>query len=183
MNKTGVTLIEILVVTVIIVILVGILSFSLIQARSVFQSGDILVSLQSDARLGINHMLTDLRRTAYTQMTILQNTPSAGIDSITYHLPLDGDSDGLPDIVADALVWDTTDITISLDTATSSLIKTVNSNETVLANNVKDINFFDHNLDATLYLDELKVIMELEKTSSEGRTHNFISTSIINMRN
>ncbi|MEW6008655.1 MAG: hypothetical protein AB1629_03370 [Candidatus Omnitrophota bacterium] len=179
----GFTLIEILLVGAITIVLLGILAATLLQLRSTFQSGDILICLQSDARQAIASLSSDLKKTAFSQMLITQNSPSAGTDMIVFRLPADSDGDGLPDLVADVLQWDPTDITISLELANSQLIKTYGSTISVLANNVKRINFLDHALEPSLNIDELKVVLELEKTNKEGRVYNYTSTAIIDMRN
>lgn len=179
----GFTLIEILLVSAITIVLVGILAATLFQLRSAFQTGDILISLQADARQAISSLAVDLKRTAFNQMMITQNSPSAGTDIIVFRLPSDNNGDGLPDLISDVLQWDPTDITISLDSANSQLIKTFGSATNVLANNVKRINFLDHSLMPTLNIDELKVVLELQKANKEGRVYNYTSTAIIDMRN
>lgn len=179
----GFTLIEILLVSAITIVLVGILAATLFQLRSAFQTGDILISLQADARQAISSLAVDLKRTAFNQMMITQNSPSAGTDIIVFRLPSDNNGDGLPDLISDVLQWDPTDITISLDPANSQLIKTFGSATNVLANNVKRINFLDHSLMPTLNIDELKVVLELQKANKEGRVYNYTSTAIIDMRN
>lgn len=181
----GLTLVEIMIVSVIVVIMVGILTFAMIQIHSVFQSADVQVSLQADGRIAINNIIDDLRRTSNSRKTITVNSPVAGTDTIVFHLPADADSDGLPDLTSDTLQWDNTDITITLNTATSQIRKTIsgNSNFAVMANNVKSIRFYDHALDSTLGLNELRVVLELQKANPQGRVFNYTSTSIINMRN
>ncbi len=180
---TGFTLVEILLVGAITVVLVGILTATLLQLRSVFQSGDILISLQADGRQAIGSLTSDLRRTAFNQMMITQNSPSPGTDIIVFRIPADSDGDDLPDLISDVLQWDPTDITISLDTTNSRLIKTFGSATSVLANNVKRINFLDHALAPALNIDELKIVLELQKANKEGRVYNYTSTAIIDMRN
>lgn len=184
-SLSGLTLVEILVVCAIVAVMVGILTFAIIQIHSVFQSADVQAGLQSDGRVAINNIIADLRRTSYTQKSILADTPVVGTDAIVFHLPLDADSDGLADIVGDVLQWDPTDVTISLDTATSQLKKTISGNSyfAVLANNVKSISFYDHALDSNLGLSELRVVLELQKANKEGRVFNYTSASIIDMRN
>jgi prepilin-type N-terminal cleavage/methylation domain-containing protein len=177
------TLIEILIVAAILAVLVGILSVALLQARSVFLVADVLASLQADSRLAMNNVVAELRSTARTQIAIIQNSPAAGTDTIVYHLPADVNADEIPDIASDILQWDAAAVTIAINPANRQLLKTVGGNTTILANNIKRINFLSHALDASLALDELKITIESEKTSREGRTYNFVSTSVINMRN
>lgn len=185
LSVRGLTLVEIMIVCAIVVVMVGILTFAIIQIRSVFESADVEASLQADGRIAVNNIISDLRRTALAQKSIVADTPVVGTDAIVFHLPLDADSDGLADIVGDVLQWDPTDITIRLDSATSQLKKTISGNSyfAVLANNVKSIRFYDHNLDSNLSLSELRVVLELQKANKEGRVFNYTSTSIMDMRN
>jgi hypothetical protein len=174
-----------MIVCAIVVVMVGILTFAIIQIRSVFESADVEASLQADGRIAVNNIIADLRRTSGSQKNIVADTPVVGTDAIVFHLPLDADADGLADIVGDVLQWDPTDITIRLDTATSQLRKTISGNSyfAVLANNVKSIRCYDHALDSNLSLSELRVVLDLQKANKEGRVFNYTSTSIINMRN
>lgn len=172
-----------MIVTVILVVMVGILSVAIIQVRSVFESSDLQANLQAYSRTAISNLAADLRRTNNSQISITQNSPGPGTDSITIHLPADSDANGMPDLVSDVLQWDSTDIIFSVDTGSHQLIKTINSASSVLANNVKSIRFFDHAIDNNLNLNELRAVLELEKANKEGRVYNLISTSLINMRN
>lgn len=186
MKKTGFTLVEVLVASIILVMLIGILAATVMGTRSIFEASDISVILQADARAAINKMDLDLRRTNKDQISIVQNDPISGCDAIVYHLPSDSDQDGIPDLDSGGnLIWDTNAITIRLDSGgTQRLQKEVQGgNIEILGSNVKKINFIDRNIDASLYFDEIKIILELEKTTSKGRTFSFDSTTIINMRN
>lgn len=182
-NIAGFSLLEVLIVAAIGAILVGILAASLIQFRSIFQTGDVSVGLQQEMRLAMQYMTSELRRTSLAQMAITQNSPDVGTDSILYHLPIDSDADGLPDLVSDVLQWDSVDITISVDSATSSLIKSMGGSNAILGHNVTSVRFINHALDAALNLNELKIILTLQKTGKDGRLFTLASAAIIDMRN
>jgi Tfp pilus assembly protein PilV len=179
----GFTLLEVFIVSAIAITLVSILAASLVQFRSIFQTGDVSVALQQESRLATYNIAANLRQTADSQKTITANSPVSGTDSILYHVPLDADLDGLPDISPDVLQWDPTDITIALDPTTAQIIKNTNSVSTILGRNVKRVNFFDHARDASLNLGELKIVLELEKSGQDGRLYSYLSTSILDMRN
>jgi len=178
------TLMEVLVVTIIMGVFITILSTALVQTRSVFETTDILVKLQENTRLAIVKLSNDLIRTSSTQISITQNSPSLGTDRIVYFLPQDADSNGIPDYTINGTQWDISSITVSLDSSgTGRLLKNQGADTTILAQNVKSVRFIDHNIDSSLYLDELHMVLEMENTSYEGRVYNLTSTSVVNMRN
>ena len=184
MRRRGFTLMELLVVAIILTVFIAVLSVAVLQARSVFETTDILVKLQENVRLAVRKMSADLRRTAPGQISITQNIPVAGTDRIVYFLPMDAGGDGNPDYTINGTTWSASATTISLDAGgTGRLLKTVGGDTLILAQNVKSVRFIDSSINSSLYLDEVQIVMELEDTSFEGRVHNIVSTSVINMRN
>ena len=181
---TGFTLIEALVVSVILLILIGLLTASGMGVYSIFETSDISVMLQADARSAMNRVILDLVKTSTGQISITQNAPFAGSDTITYYLPADSDEDGIPDLDNQGnIIWGDA-VMFRLDPAgTNMLLRETGGNMETLASNVKKINFVDHNINSSLYLDELNIFLELEKTTPKGRTYNTPVTSIVNMRN
>lgn len=175
MNSKGFTLLETLAATAIMLILTGILTIAFMQSGVIFQATDISATLQANSRQAINKMALDLNRTntitSQGQLVITQNVPSQGTDQVSYRV---GSSSGT------AINWGPV-VTINLEAGgTGRLIK---SDGTVLANHVNGVSFFDHGRDASLYLNELRVVLNLSATSREGRVYNLVSTAIINMRN
>ena len=185
MRRRGFTLLEVLIATIICALLFGILSAAILESRSIFQTSDILATLQAGTRLAILRMTSDLRRTSISQINIIQNSPIVNTDTITYSLPLDVDLDGIPDDLTRSTpnFWDSNIVTISFDPTTNSLLKSAGGNIVVLASNVKRINFLDYTLDTSLSMDELKIILDLEKATYKGRIYNKNSTSIVSTRN
>ena len=184
MQKRSLTLMEVLVVTIIMAVFVAILGVALVQTRSVFETTDILVRLQENARLAISKPSNDLMRTSISQVTITQDVPSAGTDRIVYFLPQDADSNGVPDYTTNGATWEVGSVSVSLDpSGTGYLLKSEGGNTTVVAQNVKSVRFKDYLIDSGLYMDELQIVLEMEKTSYDGRVYNSTSTSVINMRN
>jgi len=185
MTRRGITLVEILVSTVICALLFGILAAAAIESSSVFQTADVLAILQADARLALIKMVSDLRETSLSQIAIAKDTPIVNTDTIQYYLPLDANLDGVPDDLtrSSSNFWDLNIITISFDPSTKSLIKNKGTNIDVLANYIKGIYFFDYTLDNTLSMNELKIILELEKATSQGHVYNTNYTAVVSMRN
>lgn len=190
MNKKAFTLIETMMVSVVMVIILGILTTSLVQTRAIFQTVDITTALHEQAHNIFNKISSELKKThpreipAQTyQIDIYQNTPSPGTDTILFYLPDDSSpADGVPDVTGATLTWNSQFVTIGLDTE-GNLVRTQAGNTTVLAGGVKRINFLDQQINPDFYSDELKVIIELEKTGAQNRVYDIISTGFIKMRN
>jgi len=80
-------------------------------------------------------------------------------------------------------VWSASGITLSLDADANTLIRTEGLDSEVIAENVMQVNFTSHATNPSLYFDEVRVVLELEKTSSMGETYNRVFPSTINLRN
>jgi prepilin-type N-terminal cleavage/methylation domain-containing protein len=185
MTRKGFTAIELLITAAIFVIVMTALITASIQMRAAFHATEVSATLQEDARLAINAMTMELRKTSRTKILITQDYPIAGSDQIKFNLPADSDSDGVPDVSSGEIVWDTQDVKLKGDTIDGrfQLIKKYGVDITVLADNLKRVSFIDFNRDSSLYLNELRIILELEETDAMGRTFNRSFTSIVNMRN
>jgi len=170
----GFTLIEAITVSVVGVIVMIAMISGFIMIQYILQVTNISTLLQSDARAAVRHMTADLRQSTMGYVNIAQNTPAVGTDRIQYSLPLD---DVNPDWV-DAPV-----VTIQLDPATNRLLRTEGANTKILANNVNAVNFVDHGINAALYLNELQVSLELERSDVRGKVRSINSTSVIYVRN
>ena len=187
------TLVEVFIVMGISVILVAIVLTAMMQMQAIFTATDISSNLQTNGRLAMRRLAADFRRVdasdtvtpLWYQIAITQDSPVSGSDSITYYLPQDTTPlDGTPDTDANGdLIWSSTNISVSLDTNTSQLIRNTGGTEIVLANNVESVNFIDHTIDSTLPLDNLRVSLALKKTDAKGRDVNVDLTSIVDMRN
>ncbi|MGB2661921.1 MAG: prepilin-type N-terminal cleavage/methylation domain-containing protein [Candidatus Omnitrophota bacterium] len=185
MNRKGFTLLEILLVSGILVILLAALMVASTEMRGIFYVSDVLATFQHEARLAVNSMTIDIKRTSLSQVTITQNYPAAGTDRLQFYLPADSDEDGEPDMSSGSLVWDPNVVTIEGEVVGTEmrLIRTQDADTEVLADNLKSITFIDNNIDSSLYMDEMNFILELEKTSGTGKTLRVVFTSVVNMRN
>ncbi len=182
-NIKGFTLAEILVVAVLIFILIAALIGALNTTFSIFLFTDITAELNSESRLAIRLMSEELRNTSQGEIVITQDYPVVGTDRIVYSLlPLVG---GVPPIIGGEPDWSSAvSVTISLDDTTNELIRTDDTPQTsVIAEYVKRVNFIDRSIDASLYLDELRIILELERSDARGKLYNAVSTMTVNMRN
>ena len=185
MNRKGFTLFETLLVSGILVILLAALMLASTEMRGLFYASDVLATFQHEARLAINSMATDIRRTSLSQITITQDYPVAGTDRLQFYLPADSDKDGVPDMSAGSLVWDPNVVTIEAEVVGTEmrLIRTQGADTEVLADNLKSITFIDNSINSSLFIDEVNIILELEKTAGTGKTFSISLTSIVNLRN
>ena len=189
MNNKGVSLTELLWVTAILVIVIAALTVSLMGLQSIFQAIKETAMIETEARVAGRVIAWELKETSRNRITITQNTPAAGTDVIEYYLPVmvDTDTDGKPDtpsIAGGSIQWDATPVTIALEPGdTGRLLRTEGADQTVLADNVKRINFLSNDLDSDLSPDELEITLELEKAGFSGRTYNTAVTFFIDMRN
>lgn len=179
-KKRGLTLIEIVVVTAIGAGLMGLILTILLQTRGTFQNSESTVAMQENARLIIAKLSQELRNSSPNQISITQNSPASGTDTLVYHLAKDADGNDIPDLTAgDAIDWGNA-ITIQVNPAEKRLYK--NGSE-ILGNNIKSINFTNHAMDGSLYTNELKIDVEMEITAAGGKVYNITISSTVNMRN
>ena len=177
------TLMEMIIAATIMAVLALVLVAGMAQNFSILQTNKVITTLQNDAHLAILKMSKDLRRTALSQITITNDSPIAGCDTLTYHLP-SLDANNAPAIVSGNVQWDANAVTIGIDAANAGRLIRIDVNgTTTLANNVKFITFRDINDIPQLFMRELKISLGFEATSFGGRTHNYNSTTVINMRN
>jgi hypothetical protein len=130
-------------------------------------------------------MTGDLRKTNIAQVTITQDYPVSGSDRITLRLPVDSDKDGVPDLGLGGITWSADPVTFKVEPVDGKLrlIRDESSDIIVLAENVKSVSFMDYTIDTDLYMDEIKIILELEETDATGKTTNMVFTSTVNLRN
>ncbi len=187
-NK-GFTLVEIMIVVALAVILVGVLITAMIETRDIFNVTTTSATVEENTRTAIARLTQELMTTDKDKISIARDvctngSACPGTDTITYVLPKY--SSGTPVLTSDGEVdWDTDNpVKVGLNSSDAAqLIRIQGGESVVLANNVKKINFVDHNLDSSLYLDELKVTIEVEKTTPRGRVYTVTSTGVVNMRN
>ena len=185
-SRRGFSMVEMMVSLFIFIILTGIILGAAVNIRTIFIASDITAELHAQARQSMNRIAEDLRMTSFPQVAITQNDPLSGSDSLRYHLPLDSNGDGQPDLDASGQVlWDPLDCVFRQDAADPGIVNKEFPDGTrkVLANSVKSVRFFSRSENPGLYVDELQVVLCLEKQDYSGRAYSVNLTSEINMRN
>ena len=183
MSRKGITLMEMMFVIIIMGLTVGILLESERQIHASFQLADISVALQSQARIAINRIATDLQQTNAASVAIVHDAPVVGTDTIQYSLPVFAGNPFVPGWNNLGIQWDPAAFTISVDQATGRLLKQQGANTIVLANNVNKVNFINHAANLTLDSTELRVILTMQGVASNGRAFSLTRTATLRMRN
>ena len=185
-TKTGYTVLEILIVLGLSIIVIGTVLYAYTFGANYMLYSDTKAYLQFNARLATRTAVKDLQRTNLNYVTITQQVVGSGdpADTIDYLLLGDQDSDGVPNqtAVGDPDWSSGRSVTISLDTNTNRLLRTESGNTKVIGRDVKSVRFMSHVTDPALPLNELRMIIEMEKTV-RNRVHSYEMTTIINVRN
>jgi hypothetical protein len=177
------SVVETLFALMIFLALMGILVAAVIQSKVIFQATDINTTLAAESRQILDRISSELINSNRAQVTITENSPVAGTDKISFHLPKY--AFGVPVLTAAGSIdWDPDVISINLSpTVAGQLVRTSNSGSVVIGNGVNNISFFDHGLDSALYLDEIRMVLNLRKSDTDTRAYNMSTSSVIKLRN
>jgi hypothetical protein len=184
-NSKGFSLVEVLIVSFFLVLLVVAVVTSGVEMRSVFQATGTSVTLQQEARIALNYIISDLRGSSMSVISITADSPESGYDKITYQLPQDVNDDGVPDLISGNIMWDPQYYTIEVqaDGDDYDLVKyKLWESPEVISENIKSITFEDSTDDTSLYPTEVRVTLELEKIDGDGRVNNIVLKSTVNTR-
>ncbi|HTY44476.1 MAG TPA: prepilin-type N-terminal cleavage/methylation domain-containing protein [Patescibacteria group bacterium] len=188
MRAHGFTLIELLVGMVIFLIGLGLIYAIYFSGQDIWELERTKLDMQAGARTAATQMANELRRT--TRTSTQGPSPNAVIPAapnntqITFYLPRDADGDTIPDVANDLIIWNINNpIVYRYVPAQKELRRLENGIEKVLARDVTDVRFFDANIDGSLLLNEIKVVLSLGKTTAKNRTVAFSLTSMVRLRN
>jgi hypothetical protein len=153
-----------------------------------WESGRLQADLQAQARVALNNMVSELRNATRTSTQnpspnlIIPSAPNN--KNITFNLPVDKDNNGLITDANGIIEWDTNNaIQYQYIPGQEQLRRLEKGNQAILANNVSDIQFIDHGIDSSLSLNELKIILNLNKTTPKQRNISVTLSTILNLRN
>ncbi len=186
--KRGFTLIEVLVASSIFVVVLGMIYSSYRAGLDLWENAESTTDLESQARQAMTFMVSELRNA--TRTSTQNPSPNANITSgpnlkqIDFVLPEDANGDGYITDSNGAIEWDTnTHIQYKFIPGQHYLRRQEPGQQRVLAYNVSDVQFFDITSDATLALNEIKIVLTLSKTTPRGHTLTFTLTSVVKLRN
>jgi len=180
---------EIVVVTGIFSLISGIMLSFFIQGSSIWNLITSQSDLRSSCRNAINYMSQELRKTTRTSSEI--PSPNLSIpskpnnNSVDFYLPVDLDGNGLIINATTGLTeWDKSNkIQYQYVPGQKRLRRLEKGNQFIIANNVTSIEFEDKSINSSLYNNELKIILTLEKATVQNRTISVTLSSIVKLRN
>jgi len=151
----GLTLFEIIIVVFLFSITLGAIFTALATARTSWKAGSSQLTVQQEARRGLNTMLKELRQGRLSTITGVP-TDGTNYSTITFQIP--------SSISAGGTTW-SSNIQYSLGgLQNAQLLRTQDGNQRVLANNISALNF-SRNASAT---DVINVNVSTEKNTFPG---------------
>lgn len=181
-KRPALTLIEMLICVCIMAVLMGILSTAMIQAQGLLQSNNEMAMLQSEARFLTSRLTQDLRMSSLSQLAIHDSAQVPGSHTIQFHVGKFANNtavvkNNVPD-------WDPAIERFRFDPPhPENFVREHQGDNTVLSTHVKSIQFMSFDTNTTLFPDELRIRMRLERTGRGGRVYGLNTTAIVYMRN
>lgn len=164
-------------------------SLWLTGASDLWWTTTIQSQVRTDAQQALNRMVSELR--SGTRLAGA-NPPAPSIripaapdnTSITFYLPTDLDLNGL---IVDAVgntEWDTANpIQYISQPATGRFLRVQGAAQVVLANDVSSVTFEDQAINPTLYANEVKITLTLQRTTPGRRVVSATAIEIVKLRN
>jgi type II secretory pathway component PulJ len=185
---SGLTLLEVLVSTAILAAAVAMIYGIYATGSELWETKRDQADLQATARRALDEMAKELRQATRTSAQgpspNLVITAPPDNTQIDFYLPRDIDGNGSLVDAAGNIEWDTGNlITYYLDPATRTVKCTEGAQERIVAHDVSDLKFIDHNIEAPLYLTELRITLTLSRVTPRQRTLTITLSSTIRLRN
>jgi type II secretory pathway component PulJ len=187
-KHSGFTLVEVLFASAISIIALGIMYGVYISS---FETWDIAIEqidLQAQARNTLRYIITELRNA--TRTSTQNPSPNLSIPSepnnkqIQFYLPIDKDEDGLITDTNGQIEWGTSNkIHYQYIPGLKELRRLEKGEHKVFSSNVSDVQFIDIDIDPSLAIDELKIVLTLGKVTKKHRNLSVTLTSIVALRN
>lgn len=183
----GFTLVEILVASAILAAALGIIAGIYVSGLKVWDDARTMADLQAQARLAMNFMTAELRNA--TRISDQNPSPELDIPSspnnkhISFYLPEDRNNDGLITDANGAIEWGRQVIQYQYIPGLRQLRRLENGAHRVLAEDVSDVQFIDADIDGSLPISEVRIILTLAKTTVKGRNLTFTLTSNVRLKN
>jgi len=182
------TLMEVIVASFILIAVLGIMYSIYISGFDIWEIGSERADLQSQARRALNYMVSELRNA--TQSSTQNPSPNLSIPSIPnnkqiyFYIPEDKDVDGLITDANGRIEWDTNNkIHYQFIPGQKIIRRLEKGEEKIFARDVSDVQFIDRNIDPTLPINELKIILTLNKVTARHRNIAIILSSNVALRN
>ncbi|MCX5702173.1 MAG: prepilin-type N-terminal cleavage/methylation domain-containing protein [Candidatus Omnitrophica bacterium] len=187
-RNSGFTLVEVLFASAISIAVLGIMYGSYISSFEAFDIASEQADLQAQARIALRYMVSELRNA--TRTSTQNPSPNLSIPSepnnkqIQFYLPEDKDEDGLITDANGQIEWGTNNmIHYQYIPGQEELQRLEKGEHKIFARNVSDVQFIDIDIDSSLAIDELKIVLTLGKTTKKNRNLSVTLTSIVALRN
>lgn len=187
-SNKGFTLVEVLFASAISIVVLGIMYGIYISSFEVLDIATEQADLQAQARIALRYMVSELRNA--TRTSTQNPSPNLSIPSepnnkqIQFYLPEYKDEDGSITVENDQIEWGTNNmIHYQYIPGQKELRRLEKGEHKIFARNVTDVQFIDIDIDSSLAIDELKVVLTLGKTTKKNRNLSVTLTSIVALRN
>lgn len=186
--NSGLTVVEVLMASAIFVVLAGLVYASYISALDIWETARCKSELQAQAKLALNFMVYELRNA--TRTSTQNPSPNLSIPStpnnkqVQFHLPEDKDADGLITDANGDIEWDTnSQIDYQFIPGQHLLRRLEKGQQKTLAEDVSDVQFININIDPGLAIDELRIILALDRLTPRNRNVSVTLSAIVALRN
>ncbi len=187
-SKRALTLAEVIVTVGIFSVILGLLYGIFIAGNDMFQVARDESDLQAEARRALMYMTRELKNA--TRTSAQNPSPNLSIPShpnnkhVEFCLPEDKDDDGYITDSDGETEWNTNDkIQYQYIPGQQILRRLHKGDHLTLANDVTDVQFIDNDIDGSLPLTELQIVITITKTTSSNRVITFTLSSIVRLRN
>lgn len=187
-NNRGFTLTEILVASAIFVLVLSVLYGIYFSGLDIWDTAKLKTDLQAQARAALTFMVSELRNA--TRTSTQNPSPNAVIASapnnkdIQFYLPADKDGNGKITDADGIIEWNTNDTIQYQYIPGLKIIRRLEKGaQMVLAQDVSDVQFIDINIDPSLNINEIKIILTVNKMTAKQRSVSITLSSIVRLRN
>lgn len=187
-SRAGFTLIELLIGFALLAVAMALIYNIYLSGTKAWESAGESADMQAKARWAMNYMVAELRNA--TRTSSASPSPNLAIPShpnnksIIFCLPLKTETGEISTDNNGNLEWETNNnIHYQYVPGQRMLRRLEKGEQTILSEDVSDVQFIDASIDPTISIYELKVILEMNKTTQRGRALSLTLSAIVRLRN
>lgn len=188
-NNSGFTLVEVLVATTILIMVVGIMYGIYSAGQDIWEAARYQADLQAQARRAMDFMVSELRNT--TRTSTQNPSPNISIPSkpnnkeLFFYLPEYDEINARPVLNANGnMKWATNNqIKYQYIPGQRELRRLEKGQHRILARDVSNVEFIDRSIDSSLFINEVNIILTLNKTTPRQKNISVTLTSTVRLRN
>lgn len=166
----------------------GVMFACAVSLRRFYETGMTQLDLRTEAAQALARMVAELQNATRTAPgggppNLSIPAPPAN-DRLQFHLPKDLDGNGVIVNGQGAIEWDQgTPIQYQYVPGQRQLRRLEGGNQVVLANDVASVAFTDQSIDGTLFVDEVRIQLTLQRSTPHGRTISATASGAAKLRN